>query len=414
MPNLPNVLPETWRKACLISLLVLWASFPVSPALTSISLGFCAGFWFLWKVKGGWEIRIDRRLLQLLGLFMAWTVLTFFWSESKSASAHGLVKIFQQAVIFIFAADTFRDEKDFSKWRNVMTVVLLVVIADAFFQYAFEKDFLRRFAAEYSGSGVRLKASFKTYGLFACYLISTVPLLFVTARQAFENKKRMKGILLAAASVLGVVLIYLTRSRGAMLAFMAGIFLGLVIYRQFKVLFLLLLLSVLTVAVLPRDVVFHFDVHNKEQSVVERFYLWRRALDVIAAKPLTGTGINTYAVAHQKYDKTQSWRVKNYYAHNGYLQMGAEMGLPGLALFLAFLALLALSVLRGLQTQGPAPAPYEKYVILGFFTAIVNFLVLASGDTVLHNPQPIKTFWFIAGLGHSYMRFIQSRIQAPA
>jgi len=41
---------------------------------------------------------------------------------------------------------------------------------------------------------------------------------------------------------------------------------------------------------------------------------------------------------------------------------------------------------------------YHWNIQLGLLTGIVGFLVLVLVDTVLHNPQPVMTFWYLMGL----------------
>ena len=141
--------------------------------------------------------------------------------------------------------------------------------------------------------------------------------------------------------------------------------------------------------------IIHLDADNREQSLVERYYLWDRALNVIRAKPFGGTGINTYAAAHAKYDKTQNWRVRNYYAHNGYLQTAAETGLIGLGLLLAGLWLLLRRGLHRVRDYGNAPISVRLWAVL---TGVFAFLIMSLVDTVMHNNQSVKLFWLWLGL----------------
>jgi len=165
--------------------------------------------------------------------------------------------------------------------------------------------------------------------------------------------------------------------------------------RWFKAVGITILLCLAVLAVLPRNVLIHQDAEKKEQSIVERFELWKRARDVIKAKPWTGTGINTYNVAHAKYDKQKNWRVRGYYAHNGYLQMTAEIGLPGIFFFLLFLFMFFRKVLNAL---GPIRDSPEEYTRLGLLTSLLAYLLYATCDNNLQSPPSFMMFWFLAGI----------------
>ena len=136
-------------------------------------------------------------------------------------------------------------------------------------------------------------------------------------------------------------------------------------------------------------------MRTTKQSIVEQVELWKRALDVIDSKPWIGTGINTYDVAHEKYDTRQNWRVRGYYAHNGYLQLAAEIGVPGILFFLAFLVFF---FRRGIQGARAVRGLPEEWTILGLMTGLLAFLIYALSDTNLQSPQPLMAFWFMAGV----------------
>jgi putative inorganic carbon (HCO3(-)) transporter len=385
------------------SLLVFWASLIFSSALVEISFIFALIFWILWKVRDRRVPQIDRNLLFLAGGLILWTALSLIWSEVPKASSRGFLKVAQQVLLFLMTADAFSHAAIERKWEKVFVIVLIVLAADSAVQYAFGRDLIRGFPYHEAGAGPRITASFKTYGLLASFLITTLPLLLMMAlRPRDPGSKNPRRLFLLCLFGAGLVLLYLTRSRGAILAFVLGMILMLVLRRQWLVLGGLVAALTCGLFLLPKAMVIHLDQEYKEQSLVERYYLWDRALHVIKAKPLTGTGINTYAAAHQKYDKTQNWRVRNYYAHNGYLQMAAEIGIPGLLLFLV---LVGYSFACGIQAAPPwQPLTPGAYPVFGLMISLTVFLIFALVDTVLHNPQSAMTFWYLLGLLPAWTR----------
>ncbi len=395
--------PDFFRKGTVLGLLVLWASFSFSSALSEISFVAALLFWLGWKIsRKSWQVETPKALLFILAAFMGWCILSWFWSEARPQSFRGIFKIAQQSMIFLIAADSFR-AGDLKKWENLFIAMLALTILDAAWQAWLGKDFLRHIAAQYSGSGIRLSASFKTYGLLGCYLILTLPVALMIAQRAWKLKYPawLSGILFFLF-LSGSVVLYFTKSRGAMLAFGTSFVFLLFYFKNWRLLLLGMILAVTLFRALPKSTFIHLDAERKEQSLVERYYLWDRAVSVIRAKPLTGTGINTYAVAHQRYDTTKNWRVRNYYAHNGYLQLAAETGLPGLLLFLAFLSGQFLWSFKRLA-QKRNTAPGKELLPLGLLSALLGFLVFALIDTVLHNEQAAMTFWYLLGLQAAYL-----------
>ena len=83
-----------------------------------------------------------------------------------------------------------------------------------------------------------------------------------------------------------------------------------------------------------------FDPEDK--SINSRFLIWHSTLDMIKDNPITGIGIGSFKKNYLNY---QAKRINKYpelikywiyagNAHNDYLQMGAELGLIGVAVFL--------------------------------------------------------------------------------
>src|SRR5262249_21004641 len=75
-----------------------------------------------------------------------------------------------------------------------------------------------------------------------------------------------------------------------------------------------------------------------EASFAARVDAWRGVLRMIAANPVTGTGLGTFSLAYpvyKSYGIIQNWPQ----AHNEYLQVLAESGAIGFVLFLSGLFL---------------------------------------------------------------------------
>lgn len=463
-----------------ISLLVLWTSLTFSIALTEISFVCALIFWIGWHIQlkkgiacpgpdderagrgdaGGSSAclrKIDWAFWTPLALFFIFVLISFFTSEYPKQSFQGLYKIARPLLAFVMAGELFRDAHSQKRFEGVFLAAFLLVMVDSSIQYVFGKDLLRGFSAEQSGAGIRLVGPFGNFAKMATYLVLVIPVFGMRFWSDFlQPEQRKKSFYALALAFAGVILLYLTRCRGPVAAL--GLSLGfLFLYKRwFKILGIALLLGVLLLALSPREVIIHQDGKGKEQSISERYYLWRRAIDVIIAKPLTGTGINTYDRAHAKYDtvrqkryisvspKTTTFRQNpngsvsfissesawtsdekqhsiiikgqryyihrdpeggyaiwndyvssEYYAHNGYLQLAAEIGLPGIFCFLGFLFMFFRKALRALRSiRGSS----EEYTRLGLLTGLLAFLFYAAGDNNLQSPPSLMFFWFTAGI----------------
>ena len=408
------------RSYAVISLLALWASTTFSIALMEISFVCALVLWIGWRIQlrekdqsvtsptpevqyGGRQIKprgllgVDWALWAPLALFFIFVLASFFTSEYPKQSLRGLFKIAKPLLVFIMAADLFRGDKPMNRFDVIFLVTFLMVTIDSSIQYAFGKDLLRGFTAEHSSAGIRLVGPFGNFAKMSTYLVLVIPVFAMRFWNDFtRSESRKKAFYALALALAGFILLYLTRCRGPVLALALALGILFIYKRWFITLGVSLLLGLtVLVTMVPRHVLIHRDAEGKEQSIVERFELWKRALDVIEAKPLTGTGINTYSVAHQRYDKEQNWRVRNYYAHNGYLQLAAEIGLPGIFCFLGFLFMFFRRSLQAIRRARGSP---EEYPMLGILTGLLAFLIYAAFDNNLQSPPSLMFFWFLAGV----------------
>lgn len=89
-----------------------------------------------------------------------------------------------------------------------------------------------------------------------------------------------------------------------------------------------------------------------------RAWTWKGAARMAAANPILGTGIGTWGDLYPRYALTGFTRA----AHQSYLQLADECGVPALLALLATLGFLGISLVRGLAVvpaESPAPQPAQ-------------------------------------------------------
>jgi O-antigen ligase len=108
--------------------------------------------------------------------------------------------------------------------------------------------------------------------------------------------------------------------------------------------------------------------------------IWKRGIGYMLANPLLGVGPNNFPTAEgtlsplaqrQQYGIGVRWNA----AHNSFVQIGAETGLPGLALFIAMIA-------SGFAALRRAPAPLTPALTASLIGFVVGafFLSLAYSE----------------------------------
>jgi O-antigen ligase len=130
-----------------------------------------------------------------------------------------------------------------------------------------------------------------------------------------------------------------------------------------------------------------------------RLHFWQTTLQIIAANPFLGVGLNAFGVAFTRYDTWSGfYRVEQ--AHNEYLQILAEAGVVGLLLAAAFIYFL---FRRGWQVFTTTRDPFRRGVCLGAMAACFGILIHSIFDFPLRTPSNFLTFLIIAALATVYI-----------
>ncbi len=220
------------------------------------------------------------------------------------------------------------------------------------------------------------------------------PLVFSMA-QFFRGAKR--GLFVFAALLMASS-VFLAQSRGGIIAFSIElVFLGLFIYRARErrqltggLLAGIALLAILVVWFGGTRVLARFD--NVGNDI--RLSIARDSLHMFATRPLRGWGFDSFRYA---YPQVRSFYTKELvdHAHNDYLQLLTETGLPGFALMLWFVIALYRRGLRGLEGWSLRPAAAVRMSALVGCTGI---LVHSFLDFNLHIPANAAWFYVLCAL----------------
>jgi O-antigen ligase len=239
---------------------------------------------------------------------------------------------------------------------------------------------LRRRTPEDGAQAKRILSS-KEFPLLVFWFF-VAALLFTTL---FFSGSRM-GIISALVSLLAV----LTLSGTAALSARTRIVVG--------VLFLLGI-SGLAVWIGSDPVIRRFETLGQQynQPGHDRISIWRDTLRLIRRHPLLGTGLGTFGVV---YPSVQTAFLNNFvdHAHNDYLQIASELGLPGAILvFGTVFWVLGLTV-RRCRKSGEERDKAVSYGCLGSITAI---LLHSLTDFNLYIPANGLVFVIILALAWS-------------
>ena len=122
-----------------------------------------------------------------------------------------------------------------------------------------------------------------------------------------------------------------------------------------------------------------------------RMMVWQNGLKMIATYPVTGVGINCFNIAHADFSGTKI----NISPHNSFLQIAAELGIPGFILFLLiiFTSIIAARRVRRLTREEKIPQEFW-WLAAAIEVSFIGFIVSAS--LLTHAYSPI--FCFLTGI----------------
>lgn len=277
-------------------------------------------------------------------------------------------------------------------------------------------------------------AALMILGIFAIIAIIGSPL---TAR---KEEAGILPLFARALSVLGVILctanLVLTGSKGGYLAFLAGavvFVLAALMWRRSAVSVLISAIGPALGVVLALVLVAGHSTPDaqpapgggfgrlanagatQEQSSVFRKLLWQSSLSLIKESPM-GHGLGTFRYHSAK----PGLVIQTQLAHQSYLQMGVEAGIPGMLLFVAGLGLCLIEVLRGSRSLPPENGILRAGILaalvamgvhslfdsdfsmfgLGFmFFMLLGALFQLSTDATAPEfaPKPFRALWLAFG-----------------
>ncbi len=248
-------------------------------------------------------------------------------------------------------------------------------------------------------------------------LLVPIPLVISLSRLAPERERIVAGI---AAAVM-VVTIFLSGSRGGMLAiFVELAVFAVVLLRQRKTIriavgaaaFAIVLVSLLVWLggkELTSRVSSISSETRTELSGGMRLSIDRDSLRVFRSKPVLGWGLGTFPVVYPQYRSFYTNFFVNE-AHNDYLQLLCEMGLLGFAAMIWFLVVLYRTALRKIRNWSSEVSAAVTLACMLGFTGILVHSVL---DFNLQIPGNAALFYVLCTLAAAPPLLQRSRKRKP-
>jgi O-antigen ligase len=381
---------------------------PISKAIIEIALILAIVAFFIKKI-------ITRQFLPLTTLnnylffYLLICAVSIIFSTNIPLSFKALfLKLGKNVLAYFVLIEVITDKK---KIRNIITVFLLsatLVCIDGFFQYFTHVDFLRhrKWPYDLKPFTFRITGPFLTKNDFAAYLL---PLTVISVGLYFAKTKNL--VVKYFLKVLPIALLFclfLTLSRGALIAAFAGFcFLGIFVSGK-KLLISLFLIILMLCAFfwhllpLEKKSEFSFGINISDAGSRDRKVLNRISLDMWKEKPIFGQGLGTYMYNFEKFNydkKAYPWGPS--YAHNCYLQMLSEIGIVGLA---SFLLLITALFYKSIKRISRIADNFDLTLSIALLAALCAYLINSAFDTNLYSVDLGRLFWLLLALSQSQLK----------
>ena len=316
--------------------------------------------------------------LWIFVLWVAWAFIASFFSDYPEVARAAVIERLKVGAIILLAVNALRNEKQLQAFLILLLVSFLVYpVRGTLLNYSRGITLAGRAAWNYIYSNPN--------DLAAASLIVFGAALAVAFAKAVPTWYRR---LCAIGGILVFTVILLTQSRGAFIGLVVGFGPVAVMTALRGVRLSRLLLAVVATAVvaysIPSSVWLRLQGISKlgsvatiaqadiEGSAAERYEIQKVALRIFQDHPLMGVGLNAYRYANARYAPKLGLRD----AHDTYLDLAAELGLPGLLIWCSMVASVLLQARKLRKAQPQVDAGIQQvwiersliaFLVAGFF-----------------------------------------------
>jgi O-antigen ligase/Tfp pilus assembly protein PilF len=378
-------------------------------------------FWGL-RIVSEEKLKIIRTPLDLPILsFMAISVLSLLWSNSPMVSLKELPLFLAGPFLFFIITNNIQDERQINYIIRALLIVGSLFGIYGILQYnGIDFSFWQRNIGRQKVFGL-----FGNVNFFAEYLILPLP---IAVSLFFASRNKIKKILLSIGIMAMVGSLMVTFTRGSYLGFGAALIFMFLLYlisrgkkfiKENKKIFILILALIILSTFLfalpnplnkPGTAISKIKSRisisqlTKDTSLKRRKAIWGFTSLMIKDHPILGSGLGTFKYNSLKYQAKffEQGNNRSLYpygfadkTHNEYLQMGVEIGLIGLGVFIWLMISYFNYGLKFLKRENDN---YKQGVIIGLMGAVVAVLVDGIFGFPFHLPATVSSFWLIIGI----------------
>ncbi|HWR56134.1 MAG TPA: O-antigen ligase family protein [Negativicutes bacterium] len=366
---------------------------PISMPVVSVALICSVALW-CGKLLLTRQVRWRRTPLDLpVCVFVLCGIVSILWgSPDKFFSLYNFGYLMGHYILtYCLITQNLTSYEQVKKLFRLLFLSASVTAAYGVYQYLYGGDISQyRWVDgdQFPDLRVRLYSTMENPNIYAGFLVIVIALAVGMLLTITERRKRLRyAVMICGLSVC----LTLTYSRGAWISFLGTLAL-LGVIRNTRLLWLLIIGPLLAIWINPTLLERLTSIVNPtDTSSTLRLALWESSLAMLLEHPLTGIGWGAYWLVYPAYDFfINDGQTTIYHAHNMFLNIGAELGFPGLLSFIWLLISvmrLAVAAHRSCRNPGLCGAA------LGLVTAFTALIINGLTDHVLFNIQMSILLW---------------------
>lgn len=226
------------------------------------------------------------------------------------------------------------------------------------------------------------------------FSVSTILAIPLGISLALQARSKWQKLIYVGCSLISFGGQMLGASRGGLVGLvLAGFYLILRLPNRVRNLTLITLLAIPILLVSPSSPIRRFlhPVKGDEQAIESRHASWWAGVNMTKTHPLAGVGLGNFKDLAPRYDPTGTMAKTPHIAHNAYIEIAAELGIPALLLFFAILSSSLLSLERVLRRARALGQPLLRQGALGLEAGLIG----AAVSIVFVSGQYQKLLWLV-------------------
>ena len=356
------------------------------------------GGWSVWVLVNRVRIRLSAPGL-LLGAYVAFATLSYFWADSPDEASDQLRTLIQLFLLYVLTANLMSHLPTLERGLDVLILATALLGALVVWQIPNGASELSRGTFTYGDQ------SFDPNFLAGTLVLPAVAAAALGRARGPFGWWRVAMILPIGAGIVA------SGSRGGIVGFVAGVAVLLLARPRlgFQALGGLALLAMAAPLVMPASMMDHVVARFSEAGTDRfsgRIDIWKVAVAMITDRPIRGTGFAGCRDAFYGYMATAGvdpvWALQNFrgmrVAHNVYLSTLAELGVFGMAILMAAFAAHGMGAFRQWQLHRLYGDPRVATIALALCCTLVSFLVFASSIDFMMRKTPWVMLGMIQGL----------------